>query len=634
MPDSYGDQQRAPKSGRTDALVAHARNQVDRLEGALDAAGDRVLACSSPDSAMLQINGSVARFPGFKLVREIREGGQGVVFEAIQQSTGKRVAIKVVRDSVFAGRESRARLELGMRILGQLKHPNIVDIIDSGVVGGCFYYVMEYVDGVPLNTFIDSLRRAPISGKASTFIADSRNEQTRTVAKRAFEKSQAIKPTGEDISCNRVAPPGPSYASRNDTKHANHRSAPSSEYLQTSLRLFAKICDAVHAAHLKGVIHRDLKPANIRIDAEGEPHVLDFDLAKLLAGDLRSRLHPAEITQQGQFIGTLPYASPEQVSYDPDRIDVRTDVYSLGVILYQILTDRFPYVVVGAARDVADNILRTPPARPRSIVRRINGDLETIVLKCLAKDPQRRYQSAGALADDVRRYLNGDAIEARRDSTLYVLYKLALRHAYATGTIVALIGCFVGFAGASYTWYLEAEEAKARTEQMVIHLTNVQTKLADQLRDRVRNQALGWFLSEWEMGRTARAQEILAAMPPDARETAVMRYLVLKDVDNNALTERAGEALASFAIAERDRSEGRLSEALAQYSACLAAGRDGHGGDWLARAAQARIDQLNDRLPDSDSDFRNKRDFGVTPQAGPIESEDSAAMKPATGDGD
>ena len=228
-----------------------------------------------------------------------------------------------------------------------------------------------------------------------------------------------------------------------------------------TLRLFIKICDAVNAAHLKGVIHRDLKPANIRIDTNGEPIVVDFGLAKVATPDAAGAGgEPALMTMTGQFIGSLPWASPEQAEGTPAAIDVRTDVYSLGVVLYQMLTGKFPYQVVGNMRDVLDNILKAQPARPSSVRRQINNEVETIVLKCLSKNRDRRYQSAGELARDLRHYLNGEPIEAKRDSGLYVIGKTLKRHKIALSVGVAFLVTIIAFGAVMAVLYRKAENAR------------------------------------------------------------------------------------------------------------------------------------------------------------------------------
>ncbi len=297
--------------------------------------------------------------PGYSIVHEIHRGGQGVVYQAIQKTTRRKVAIKVMREGPFASRHERDRFEREIHVLAALKHPNIVTIHESGTAGGSFYFVMDYISGNALDAYMSEGRVKPAK-------------------------------TG------RVR-------------------------IRETLSLFKKICEAVNAAHLRGVIHRDLKPGNIRMDTDGEPKILDFGLAKVAPGVLDD--DSMAQTETGQFLGTPAWASPEQAEGVPGKIDVRTDVYSLGVILYHMLTGDFPYVTMGGFREVADRIMNAPPVPPRALRREIDDEVETIVLKSLAKERDRRYQSAGELARDIGHYLAGEPIEAKRDSTWYILRK-------------------------------------------------------------------------------------------------------------------------------------------------------------------------------------------------------------------
>lgn len=336
-------------------------------------------------------------FPGYEILREIHRGGQGVVYQALQRATKRKVAIKVIHGGPFTGSSGKARFEREVQILGQLNHPHIVGIHDSGQTSdGSFYYVMDYIAGKSLDEVLKDSTKLPID----------------------------------------------------DT-----------------LELFIKICDAVNAAHLKGVIHRDLKPANVRINTNGEPVVVDFGLAKIAVHDYSQPDQEAALmTITGQFIGSLPWASPEQAEGTPGAIDVRTDVYSLGVMLYQMLTGKFPYQVIGNMRDVLDNILRAQPAPPSTVRRQINNEVETIVLKCLSKSRDRRYQTAGELAKDLRHYLNGEPIEAKRDSGFYVITKTLSRHKFTVGTAVLFLVLLIGSTIAMWVLYQKATQQQRIAE--------------------------------------------------------------------------------------------------------------------------------------------------------------------------
>ncbi len=331
--------------------------------------------------------------PGYDIVRELKRGGQGVVYQAVQQATKSKVAIKVLLDGIHASKSARRRFEREIEIVAQLKHPNIVAIFDSGVSpDGLPYYVMEYIRGVPLTDWV-----------------------------------RGHKPPLED-----------------------------------ALGIFSTVCQAVNFAHRRGVIHRDLKPSNIMVDTAGRPKVLDFGLARRMAGPIETIV---SVTQA--VIGTLPYMSPEQTRGNPDEIDIRTDVYALGVILYELLTGHYPYPVAGQMAEVLRHITSTPPTPPsrqwtrdsgvqRGTIRRlrsggcpIDDEVQTIVLKALAKEPDRRYQSAGEFARDVSHYLAGEAIEAKRDSGWYRLRCSVRRHRarYFMAACLTLLMAAAGVAG-------------------------------------------------------------------------------------------------------------------------------------------------------------------------------------------
>ncbi len=236
--------------------------------------------------------------------------------------------------------------------------------------------------------------------------------------------------------------------------------------LRARLALFCKICAAVSHAHQRGVIHRDLKPGNVIVDAAGEPHVLDFGLAK--AVDPEVRPGDATVTVAGGFLGTLAYAAPEQVAGDHAAVDVRSDVYALGVILYELLTGAYPYPVTGRISDVIDAITRTPPgplASHRETPYRLGDEVDTIARKALAKEPQRRYQSVEALRVDVEHFLAGEPIDAKRDSGFYVLRKTLGRYKAQAAAGAAGIVLLAAFGAAmSVLWRRASLEAQKVTQ--------------------------------------------------------------------------------------------------------------------------------------------------------------------------
>ena len=312
---------------------------------------------------------------GYTFVREIYRGGQGIVFQAIQIATKRSVAIKLLVDGRYATDEKRIRFEREIDLVAQLKHPNIVTIYDSGLSRGQAFYSMEYVAGATLDKHVRSL-------DGSSFVAG------------ATDKA----------------------------------------FIRNILRIFLKIGNAVSHAHRHGVIHRDLKPGNIIVDEDGEPKILDFGLAKI--DDWSGQDHHPTVT--GEYLGTPAYSSPEQVLGKTDSIDTRSDVYSLGVILFELLTQRFPYSVTGSFVEVANEIRDTLPNSPAALNRIIDNELETIVLKALAKKPQSRYQTVDQLVDDIESYLAGRPIEAKRDSSWYVLRK-SIRRYWPALSVVAIV---------------------------------------------------------------------------------------------------------------------------------------------------------------------------------------------------
>jgi serine/threonine protein kinase/tetratricopeptide (TPR) repeat protein len=415
-------------SAASDTPSRRLRDMIERARSQAEAIAPGLNGRIDPwDTGSPARRGSFAALPvdwlpGYELLDELHRGGQGVVYHGIQKSTSRRVAIKVMREGPFAGAADRARFEREAQILGQLNHPNIVAIHDCGTAAQCHYFVMDLIDGQPLDAWI--LDSGP--------------------------RSADLKAAG------RTAP------------GSSKRQSPKSR-IESALRLFASICDAVHAAHLRGVIHRDLKPGNIRVDRSGQPHILDFGLAKLTDGSGAV----ADLTRAGQFMGSLPWASPEQAAGEADKLDLRTDVYSLGVILFQTLTGSFPYDIRGSLRDVLDRIQGSEPIRPGSLCREVDDELDTIILKCLSKEPERRYQGAGELAADIRHYLAGEPIAAKRDSGWYMLRKGLSRHRLPVGAAASFVLLLAVFAFTMAAARLHAQREAEKYRQVLAFLQNM-----------------------------------------------------------------------------------------------------------------------------------------------------------------
>jgi serine/threonine protein kinase/Flp pilus assembly protein TadD len=337
----------------------------------------------------------------YRIVRQIGQGGMGVVFEAEQEHPRRTIALKVIRPGIASPQVMR-RFQFEANVLGRLQHPAIAQIYEAGTAtirtaSGISieqpFFAMEFVHGRPLTELLG----------------------------------------------------GPALGSRQ------------------RLELFASICDAVQHAHQKGVIHRDLKPGNILVDERGQPKILDFGVARLTDADVQMTTIQTDV---GQLIGTIAYMSPEQAAGDSRELDTRSDVYALGVLLYQLLTGRLPHDVRGKTTPEALRMITEADPTPLSSVNRVfRGDLDTIVAKALEKEKTRRYQSAAELAADVRHYLRDEPITARPASTYYQLQKFARRNRALVGGTVGIFVALVIGTVVSATYAVRATHAEELAEQ-------------------------------------------------------------------------------------------------------------------------------------------------------------------------
>jgi len=227
---------------------------------------------------------------------------------------------------------------------------------------------------------------------------------------------------------------------------------------QAVVLLMYTVCQAVQFAHQRGIIHRDLKPSNILVTPDGQPHVLDFGLAR----DLLSQGDDKGVSVDGDLIGTPIFMSPEQAAGDIEMIDTRSDVYSLGVILYHLLTGDWPYEVAGSPYRVCQRILEQEPVRPSTVTSGVDRDLEAVLLKALAKLPQERYRFAGELGDDIDRWLKRLPVSARSIDAVYLLRKFIWRHRAATAVALLIFAILLG--AASMAGYAISEQRRLRED--------------------------------------------------------------------------------------------------------------------------------------------------------------------------
>ncbi|MDY7109117.1 MAG: tetratricopeptide repeat protein [Planctomycetota bacterium] len=301
------------------------------------------------------------------------------------------------------------------------------------------------------------------------------------------------------------------------------------------LRLMAEICRAVQHAHQRGVIHRDLKPANILVTGDGQPKILDFGVARLTDSDIQATTIRTDV---GQLVGTVPYMSPEQVAGDPSLIDLRSDVYALGVIAYELLAGRLPHDFQGKMIHEAARMIREDEPTPLSTMNKVfRGDVQTIITKALEKDPDRRYDSAAALAGDIQRYLDDEPIVAHRPSAVYQVRKFARRNRPlmygVAGVFAALVlGLIVAL------WFaLQATRARDDSEA-------VTTALEDML----------FAINPTELGREVLVKDLLA----EGEE-------ICEGLADKPLIEahlRRTIAIAFLRIGEYGRAEPHLERAL------------------------------------------------------------------------
>lgn len=370
---------------------------------------------------------------GYDIVDFLGCGGMGNVFEAYQRSTGRRVAMKFLRDVAISRESMRRRFEREIELVARLQHPAIVSVLDAGPYLDRYFFVMDYIEGTMLDV--------------------------------AF-------PPGK---CN----------------------------VRQAMRVMGEICDAVEYAHQRGVLHRDLKPSNILIDGDGHPHLVDFGLAKAIDHEPVARRHWT-ISAPGQILGTLSYMSPEQSRGDVEELSVRSDVYSIGVMAYELITGCLPCEVDGSLEEVLHRINTIPPVSPSSLRRASNGgskagaavrwaggrshglrrilgdhaDLDAILLKSLEKSPRDRYPTVQALTNDIRGFLNHGNVRARRASAMTRLVRWTSRNRRVAITAATSLMVIVTVVVAAF-WEVTRERDRAVEAQQTAVLEQSHARISE-----------------------------------------------------------------------------------------------------------------------------------------------------------
>jgi WD40 repeat protein len=385
---------------------------------------------------------TVRYFGDYEIRRELGRGGMGVVYEAMQLSLNRPVALKMVKAGLLAGDDELRRFRNEAEAVALLDHPGVVPVYEVGEHQGQHYFSMKLIPGGSLVPLVDRYKDDP----------------------------------------------------------------------RAAARLVAEAAEAVAHAHARGILHRDLKPANLLVDAEGHPHVTDFGLAKRVAADF-------ELTQSGAILGTPAYMAPEQAAGRRGGITTATDVYGLGAVLYALLTGQAPFGGDSMV-ETLDAVRNTPPEPPRRLSAAVPHDLETICLKCLEKDPRRRYPTAQALAEDLRAWLESRPIAARRVGAGERAWLWCRRRPVVAGLAAAvamsLIVAAVSAAVAALQYRLIARQ-EARLRNQAEDRAKAEARAKEELEASLYFQGIALADLELSRDNLGRARDELDACPPGLR---------------------------------------------------------------------------------------------------------------------
>jgi serine/threonine protein kinase len=417
---------------------------LEVMEGLKPGAADRT--ASHDGGAAATAPPPLEQLGEYRILREIGRGGMGVVYEAIQETLGRRVALKVLPLHGRIDAIHMQRFQLEARSAARLHHASIVPVYGVGDAGGIHYYVMQYIPGHGLDVILDDLRRLRDGAGAAN--GGMKDTGSMAVARSLLTGQFARSRSAQDGAAPNATDPDNNGESRNaaavrSATAASISSALShpteSGYYRAVARLGIQVAQALAHAHAQGVLHRDIKPSNLLLDVDGHVWITDFGLAKVEGAE--------GPTRTDDIIGTLRFMGPERFEGWSDR---RSDIYGLGVTLYEMLTLR-PAFDAGTRLKLIEQVIHDPPPAPRKVDPGIPRDLETIVLKSIAKEPGERYATAEALASDLENYLADKPIVARRSSPVERAWRWCRRNKAAAGLLavsgiaaLALVGVVVG----------------------------------------------------------------------------------------------------------------------------------------------------------------------------------------------
>lgn len=394
----------------------------------------------------------------YRLLRTVGRGGMGVVYEAEQVSLGRHVALKVLPGSSLLNPTFRERFRREAKAAARLHHTNIVPVYGVGEADGYHFYAMQFIAGQGLDDVLQDLRRwqeqpsalgtGMTDGSMAEGLLSGRFDSAGTAEPLA---PASAGPATELATADESAALGSSALAESSVSLSS--GCASAAYCRSVARLGEQVADALSYAHRQGILHRDIKPSNLLLDAQGTVWVTDFGLAKETgAGEAAGNL-----TVAGDIVGTIRYMAPER--FDGGSLP-QSDIYSLGLTLYELLTLR-PAFDDSSRPKLIERVLHQPPVAPRQIDPRIPRDLETIVLKCLAKEPSERYATAQSLAEDLRRFQADRPILARRSNVVERFWRWCRRNP-AIASLLAAVTASLVLGTAASAWFAIEADAHAR----------------------------------------------------------------------------------------------------------------------------------------------------------------------------